>query len=107
MAHRYFRASVASYDIVNAQLTTLIQVGDGTWLGTAGATATRPIYLDLVYWPHNFDAEGVGSQIEKETFACYYVTGALAPEYTPPEDIEEVTQQDFITARDAAFPPVE
>lgn len=101
MSHRFFRASHASFEIVNAFLTTIIQKGDGTWFNLE----TCPLFEEKRYWNHQYDAEpdGKGEAIEKGTFGARYVTGLLAPEYTPPNDIEEITYQQYL----AAFPPAE
>jgi hypothetical protein len=111
MPHKVFRAPVASYNEANAFLTTLIQVGDGTWLGPSG-TPTRPIKDDLVYWPMQFDPEATGSAIEKETFACHYFRDELAPEYPAPADIEELHPTDpdaavaaYLAVRNEIYPP--
>jgi hypothetical protein len=106
MSYRFFRAPVASYDEANVFLTALIQVGDGTWLGPSNVP-TRPIINALVYWPQNYDPQSTGEQVMKETFASRYVSGELAPEYPAPADVEEVTQQAYIDAKNTAFPPDE
>lgn len=93
MPHKVFRAPVASYDEANTLTTTLLQTGDGTFLGPSG-TYTRPIKDSLVYWPMQFDPESTGSGIMKETFACYYFRNDLAPEYPAPDNIEELFPSD-------------
>lgn len=110
MSHKFFRAPIASYEEANVFLTQLVQVGDGTFLGDPvlpNGTPTRPISAGKVYWPLQYDPEGTGSQVMKETFGCNYLLGNLDPEYPPPADVEEITQQDYVTTRDALFPPPE
>jgi hypothetical protein len=106
MSHKFFRAPVASYEAADAFVSPIVMTGGGFMFGPSNIS-TRPVIAGLVYWPLLYEPSSTGEAKMKQTFCCNYLLGEFAetPGYEPPEDIEEVTQQDYLDAKNTAFPP--